>query len=127
MRRFATGAVFGQALLLLTAAAQTNSWTNAVSGNWQDAKWSLGILPGAGQDIQFTNAGWKALEISASTVAGFPETLAVNSITILSDPLSFNTLLLNFSGPQHPLVIGETNAPGSLFIDSGSAMILLSS
>lgn len=127
MRRFTTGAVFGQAFLLLTASAQTNSWTNAVSGNWQDAKWSLGILPGAGQDIQFTNAGWKALEISASTVVGFPETLAVNSITILSDPLSSNTLLLNFSGPQHPLVIGETNSPGSLFIDSGSAMIALSS
>jgi len=36
-------------------------------------------------------------------------------------------LLLNFSGPQHPLVIGETNSPGSLVIDSGSAMILLSS
>ena len=50
-----------------SAAAQTNSWTNSVSGKWQDAHWSLGQLPGTNQTILFTNAGWKALEIGPDT------------------------------------------------------------
>jgi hypothetical protein len=108
------------------ATAQTNSWTNSVSGKWEDPRWSLGILPGPSQDILFTNAGWKAVEINPSTATSFHQTLTVRSVTILSPVDSFNTLLLNFSGTQTPLIIATTTNTGRLVIGSGAAMLVLS-
>ncbi|HTL16840.1 MAG TPA: hypothetical protein VL793_06365, partial [Patescibacteria group bacterium] len=111
-------------LRCLTATAQPNAWTSAVSGNWQDPNWSLQRPPGAGQDIQLTNDGWKAVAIQSSTESDFPETLTVNSVTITSPTDASNTLLLNFAGLQTPLTIGDMNSPGSLVIGSGASLVM---
>jgi len=118
-----------------SALAQVNSWIPDTGGNWDNAaSWSLGIPPGSGQSVMFTNAFWKAITIDSSTVASFPKSLAVNSLTILSiSPsngvyTSRNTLLLNYAGPGNPLVIGvDTNSPGSLLVDPNSIMAMFSS
>jgi len=116
--------------------AQVNSWTNAVGGNWDAASsWSLGVPPGSSQSVMFTNAYWKAVVIDSSTVASFPQSLAVNSLTITSVSPSNgvyttrNTLLLNYVGAGNPLVVGvDSNTPGSLIIgDSNSAVVMFSS
>ena len=110
--------------------AQTNSWINPASGNWQDAtSWSLGVPPGSSQFVLITNAGFKAVAIQSSTASSFPQTLSVKSVTITSPSNSANTLLMNFVGAGHALVIGvNSNNPGSLIIgDTNSAMVMLSS
>lgn len=98
--------------------AQVNSWTNPVSGNWEDSKWSLGVLPGSGQDIMLTNAGWKAVAITTNTTESFPQTLTVNSITVSSPQDTVNTLFLNYSGLQTPL------SAYSITVRSNSAAIV---
>jgi hypothetical protein len=111
----------------ITALCQTNSWTGAVSGNWEDPHWSLGIPPGTGQTVLITNAGFKAVGISPSTAQNDPQTLSIAAFTIASPANSFNTLLLNYAGVAHPLVIGDTNMMGSLIVNSNSAVTVLSS
>ncbi|HZR17000.1 MAG TPA: hypothetical protein VFE51_06715 [Verrucomicrobiae bacterium] len=111
----------------MPAAAQMNVWTNPTSGKWQDSAWSLGVLPGAGQDIELTNAGWKALAIDPSTVSAFPDSLTINSITIDSPTDSFNVLLLNYTGTETPLTVGGSGHPGSVTVHSGSSVVMLSS
>ncbi|HEX4265975.1 MAG TPA: hypothetical protein VH597_16695, partial [Verrucomicrobiae bacterium] len=105
----------------LITKAQTNSWTGSTSGNWEDTSWSLGVLPGPGQTILFTNAGWKALSIGQNTANNFPQTLTVDSITVSSPTNSFNTLLLNFVGTSSPLVAE------SLTLNANSTITLSSS
>src|SRR5712671_6365131 len=102
------------------ANSQPNSWTNSVSGYWEDQYWSLGLLPGSDQNILFTNAGWKALGIGPNTAQNFPQTLTVRSITLSSPANSFNTLLLNYAGLQTPLT-------AALTVGSNSAVVMLSS
>jgi hypothetical protein len=104
----------------ITAFAQTNSWTNSVSGNWQDAYWSLG-LPTTNQDVSLTNAGSKTLSIGPATAQNFPETLTLNSLTISSPDNSYNTLLMNFAGTNTPLAVQ------SITVASNSEMRMLSS
>jgi hypothetical protein len=106
---------------LSAAHAQVNSWTNLTSGNWEDPYWSLGALPATNQTILITNSGWKAVAVGSGTAQYFPESLAVNSITISSPADSFNTLLLNYVGFQTPLEVS------SLSIGSNSAITLLAS
>ncbi|HWD94089.1 MAG TPA: LamG-like jellyroll fold domain-containing protein [Verrucomicrobiae bacterium] len=105
----------------LATGAQTNSWLGTTSGNWEDSSWSLGVLPGPGQNILFTNAGWKALSIGLNTANNFPQTLTVGSITVSSPTNSFNTLLLNYVGAGSPLVAD------SLTLNENSTMTLYSS
>jgi hypothetical protein len=105
----------------LNAGAQPNSWTDSVSGYWEDPDWSLGALPGTNQTILFTNAGWKALGITANTAQNYPQTLWVDSVTISSPTNSFNTLLLNYAGFVTPL------AAKSLTVASNSAVVMASS
>jgi len=110
-----------------------NSWINRSSGNWGDpTSWSLGIVPGSSQSIFIANPSFKAVTINSATVSSAPQSLAVNSVAITSQPSgtenTFNTLLLNFAGAGNPLVIGvDTNSPGSLFVDSNSAVAMFSS
>ena len=127
LRSLMAASMVGFGVACLQAAAQSNAWTSPASGNWQDPDWSLGMLPVSGQDIQITNAGWKAVAIQPSTASNFPKTLDVNSVTIMSPTNGFNTLLLNFAGSQRPLVIGDSNNPGSLVVGSGSAVAMFSS
>lgn len=103
------------------ALSQVNSWTNPASGYWEDQRWSLGTLPGPGQSILLTNAGWKALGITANTAQNYPQTLNVDSITISSPTNSFNTLLLNYAGFVTPLTAN------SLTVASNSAVVMDSS
>jgi hypothetical protein len=107
--------------LALRAGAQTNIWTNPASGNWQDASWSLGILPGTNQTVLLTNSGWKALQIGAGTAQNFPQSLDVDSIVISSPTNSFNTLLLNYAGFTTPLTVK------TLSVASNSAVTMYSS
>ena len=53
--------------------------------------------------------------------------MSVNSITISSPMDSFNTLLLNYSGLQTPLEVGDTNNVGSLVIGNNCTVVKLSS
>ena len=108
-------------LVIQTGDAQTNSWVGAVSGYWDDPHWSLGALPGTNQTILFTNAGWKALGITANTAQKFPQTMSVDSITISSPTNSFNTLLLSYVGFQTPLKVN------ALTVGSNAAVTMLSS
>lgn len=115
-----------------TASAQTNFWTNSVSGYWEQPFWSSGALPGTNQAIVFTNA-WQALAIGAGTVADHPETLQVEGVTLAAPSNSFNELLLNYAGLDAPLVIGRDSAAGSnaflgrLVVETNSAVVILSS
>ncbi len=100
------------------AHAQTNSWTNSISGNWEDAHWSLGALPGTNQTILFTNAGLNVLAIGPNTAQNFPQTMSVDSVTVSAPVDSANILLLNGSGFQTPLTANN-------FTVGSNAMALL--
>jgi hypothetical protein len=103
--------------------AQTNSWTNSASGNWEDFHWSLGVLPGTNQTILFTNQGVKALTISSDTAQNFPEAMSVNSLTLSSPAESANILFLNYTGFQTPLAVHQlTLDTNSLMLAYGSAL-----
>src|SRR5207237_7667358 len=105
-----------------------NNWTNPASGNWEDLKWSLGILPASNQTIMITNQGWKAVAIGPNTVQNFAQTLSVSNVFLGGYTDSFNVLLLNYAGLQTPLVIGPTNYySGSLVVGSNSSVMMLSS
>jgi len=101
--------------------AQDNVWNSNTSGNWQDATWSLGIVPATNQTIWVTNYGWKAVQIGADTAQNFPESLNVNAINISSPTNTFNTLLLNHAGAATPLTVR------ALTVASNSALQLDSS
>ncbi len=105
----------------IAALGQANSWTNPASGSWEDPSWSLGALPGPGQSILITNAGWKAVMISPATVQHFPQSLTVDSVTVQAPTNSFNTILLNYAGFDVPFTAQ------SIIIGSNSAMTLLAS
>lgn len=109
--------------------AQDNSWINPTSGNWDDAtSWSLGALPNSSQSVMITNAGFKAVAIDSSTPINFPGSMTVSNLTIMSPTNGQNTLLMNYVGAGNPLVVGvSSSTPGSLFIDSTSAMVMYSS
>ncbi len=108
--------------------AQTNSWTNATSGNWENAYWSLGALPGTNQTILLTNSGWKALEIGPGTVQDVPDSLIVGSLIISSPGTdTVNTLLLNYAGLQTPLQIEGAGTQGELTLGTNCALVMLSS
>src|SRR5258708_10838456 len=104
-----------------TVRAQVNSWTKLNSGNWEEPVWSLGALPGASQSIMITNEGWKSVAISAATAQIYPQSLNVNSVTILSPTNTVNSLLLNDAGLQVPLTVN------ALTIGSNSTMSVLNS
>ena len=102
-------------------AAQDNVWLSTANGNWQDASWSLGILPATNQTIWLTNAGWKAVQIDPATAQFFPQSMNINALNISSPTNSFNTMLVNFAGVSTPLKVK------SLSVANGSTMTVLSS
>src|SRR5438270_74690 len=106
----------------VSITAQTlNAWINPSSGAWEQNYWSLGELPGQGQWVLLTNAGWKAIEIGPSTVENFPQTLSPALISLASPPGSYNELLLNYFGFQTPLAVQQ------LIINSNTDLTTLSS
>ena len=101
--------------------AQINSWIKPGSGNWEEPAWSLGALPGPSQSIQITNAGWKSVAIGAGTTQNYPQTLSVNSVSVLSPENTVNSLLLNYAGLQVPLTVN------AMTIGSNSTLNVLNS
>src|SRR5689334_18856122 len=89
----------GLCLCLCTGSAAiaqtTNSWTNTLSGNWEGPYWSLGILPGPGQEVDLTNPGVKTVTINSSTRDTAPGSLNVLRIILASPTNSLNQLLLD--------------------------------
>lgn len=85
------------------AAGAANEWTKPTSGSWEEANWSLDVLPDATQSVLFNNAGWKALVIGAGTAQNFPQSMSVQSLTVGAPVDSYNTLLMNWSGFERPL------------------------
>jgi hypothetical protein len=124
MHRFGPRLAFAALLLLLTRPllpAQVNSWTASGNGNWQDLDWSLGLLPGPGQNVSIENAGRKAIAIGPETVTAFPQSLTVQSVTVSSPAASYNTLVLNYIGYAFPF------RAATMTINSNSALTLLGS
>ncbi|HWF18431.1 MAG TPA: hypothetical protein VG754_04155, partial [Verrucomicrobiae bacterium] len=101
--------------------AQENDWRGPSSGSWQSPDWSLGILPGANQNIVFTNAGVNLLTIDAATAQNYPQTLNIESLAVSAPYGSTNELLMDAAGLETPLVIGITNE-GILSIASGTSI-----
>src|SRR5687767_14888943 len=91
------------------ASAQVNSWTKPTSGFWHEPFWSLGILSDNSQsEIMFTNSGWKALAIDATTAGDFPASLRIQRMTVASPTNTVNTFMLNHAGVQSPLQIADS-------------------
>lgn len=112
---------------VLHCQGQTNSWTNAASGYWDDPDWSLGELPGPGQTILFTNAGWKALAIGTNASQNFPQTLTVDSLTISSPGTdTVNELLFNYAGFQVPLTLNSLAVGTNCRVSMLSSMLVVS-
>src|SRR4051812_3725677 len=104
--------------------AQTNSWINPASGNWEDsASWSLGAPPGSDQTVLVANHGWKAVAIGANTTANFPQTLSIGSLQITSPGTdTVNTVLMNYAGLQTPLHMAQY-----LDVGTNTMMVVLQS
>src|SRR5579883_602440 len=101
-------ALCGWLLLMICpgVSGQTNIWISPASQDWTNAaSWSLGILPGTDQTIFITNAGFKAVGISPAGPINFPGSMTVSNLTVDAPNGSSNTLLLNFSGTNVPLVV----------------------
>lgn len=98
----------GVSLALLCVAfgvhAQINSWTNPISGNWQDPHWSLGALPNASQsEVRLVNPGSKAVAIQPGTATGFSNSMTVFNLRLAGIGADTNLLLLNYAGTSVPL------------------------
>jgi hypothetical protein len=103
-------------------AGQTNSWSGPGSGNWEDLNWSLGVRPGAGQTIQLTNHGWKAVAIGPATAANFPDTMTIDALSVTSPGTdTVNTVLFNYAGFQTPFVTQ------GLTVSNGAKVVVLDS
>ncbi|HVU99976.1 MAG TPA: hypothetical protein VHH88_01360, partial [Verrucomicrobiae bacterium] len=107
-------------LFAIPAPAQVNSWTNPASGHWEDPSWSLGVLPGAGQSVVITNAGYKAVAIFPSTAANYPGSLTVSDLLLAAPGDGLTTLLLNYAGAAVPL-----KAQGACEIDTNATLLNL--
>src|SRR6266404_7690976 len=97
--RWLHGLNFSGLVWCSVAAGQANVWQNPSSGDWEVAtNWSLAIIPGLGQSVLITNAGWKAVAIGPNAANNFPESLTVQTITVSAPSDSFNALLLDYAG-----------------------------
>ncbi len=121
--------------LALAAEAQSNSWTNGLSGRWQDAtNWQSGA-PNFTQSVSIANAGTKTVTIDATTSGSFTNTLTVTNLTISGPTNTLNTLLLANSGTNVPLHVINNLAvvPGgaltltnaALTVDNGNVPLTL--
>jgi hypothetical protein len=83
-----------------------NNWTNTVSARWESStNWSLGMRPASSQTVNITNAGYKAVNIDAATISGFPDSMTVSNLSVAAPTNSLSTLLLNYAGLGTPLKV----------------------
>jgi hypothetical protein len=99
---------------------QTNVWTRAVDGKWENAiDWSLGIAPGAGQTCFITNNNPNTVTIDVLTSGSFPGTLTLSNLTIGQN----NTLALINAGTNSPLdILGDFSLLGGQLSISNSGL-----
>jgi hypothetical protein len=64
-------------------------------------------MPAPGDVVLLTNNGTKNLIISQSTANIFPESMTIWSLTVASPPGTTNTLLMDHSGTEVPLVLAQ--------------------
>ncbi len=114
----------GALLVAGSATAQVNSWLKPSSGSWEEQQWSGGS-PAAGQTILITNAGWKSVMISPSTMQAYSGSLAVDSITISSPVDSHNVLLLNYAGLQTPVTVKAMTVASNAEVNMMSSALVL--
>lgn len=93
----------GAGLVTWTSHGQINAWIKPTSGAWEEPQWTLETLPGPGQTVAITNAGWKAVAIGSTTVSEHASTLTIEGLQLNAPPDSMNVLLLNYSGTEVPL------------------------
>src|SRR6266404_8266694 len=102
-------AVLGAIALSSSVTAQTNSWTAASDGSWQDGvKWSLAVAPDTAQSVLITNVGSKTVVIDSITSSTFSNTMAVSNLTVSGTGTATNTLFLSGSGINIPLRIHDS-------------------
>jgi hypothetical protein len=109
----------------VTAAGQTNSWTNSLSGKWETGNnWSLKVPPFIGQYLDLiTNGTTKTVTIDAATASGFPSTLTISNLTVSAPSGATNTLAVAQSGtgvPLHLLGYLTLNSGGAVAINNGA-------
>ena len=97
----------------LVTEALDNKWISPSNGHWEDASWSLGVRPGANQSINITNGGYKAVQISSSTISGYPQTLTISNLYVAAPTNGLSTLLLNYTGLNVPLRVTDGCAIGA--------------
>ena len=76
-------------------------------------------MPAAAQQVFITNANTKTITIDATTSAGYPGSLSMNSLTLSAPGSDSNTLLLDNSGWATPLSVA-----GTFSIGSGGALVV---
>jgi len=125
-------------LQVLTASAQTNSWTKPTTGYWEEPFWSLGELPSSDHSlVEFANPGTKTLIIGTTTTRAYWEPfIFLRRLTILSEAGAVNTLLLtNFglpeppppTAPGPPNVITGLEVENRLLVGDNSGLVLVNS
>jgi hypothetical protein len=104
---------------MVVFAGKTNSWTNSVSGNWNNGtNWSLGGPPYILlEQVLITNAASKTV----TNDGAFPSTMSISNLTISAPGGAVNTLLVN-AGTNTPLRI--VNA---CIISNGGALVVTNS
>src|SRR5687768_18127396 len=100
LSRSLSGILVAVPFLIITpsnlGAAETNEWTKATDGKWEEPFWSLGKLPDSQQAIHLINPGEKIVSIDAATSQLQPQSLSISQLIITGK----NTLLLHNVGPR---------------------------
>src|SRR3974390_3548183 len=85
------GLILGSAGVL---QAQSNVWTNTVSGKWETATdWSLGA-PSSSETVLITNAATKTVTIDGATATNFTSTMTVSNLNLIGSAGTTNILSL---------------------------------
>jgi len=105
-----------------TGYAQTNSWTNPSTSKWETpGNWSLGAAPNGSQSVYITNAGFKLVQMDATTASSSTVMTSAN-VTVSGTGNVSNRLSIAGTGSLTPFVIttGLSIGPaGSLAIANG--------
>lgn len=114
---------FSQCQMVIVPGS-TNSWTNSVSGAWENGtNWSLAAPPYIGFSANLiTNANSKTVTISSNTAANFPNTMSISNLTVGAPGGATNTLVVVNVGPSVPLHIYR-----GCIITNGGAVTLTNS
>lgn len=98
--------------MIINNCAGVNAWTGAVSNVWSNTgNWSLGVLPGNGDDFLIPNSALQNPVISTNLAPIF------NDITIESN----RNLIVNTNGSIN--IDGILNNSGTITVNSGGSLV----